>query len=431
MTKPMPASLWAATATAAPEYSALRGDRSVDVAVVGGGYTGLSAALHLAQSGRRVAVLDGGEPGWGASGRNGGQIIAGLKHDPEKLEAVWGEDLGRRMTEEFGGSADLVFTLIDRYGMECQAGRSGWIQAAHAESAFEAMVEPRCRQWAARGVASRLLDRDETAALIGSRRDAYHGGWLDPRGGVLQPLSYARGLARAAMQEGAEIFAGTPALKLAKQRDGWEIKTPEGRLRAERVILATNAYTDDLWPGLRRTVIPVTSFQAATGPLPKSVRDSILPGGQGVADTRRLLLYFRQDHEGRLVMGGRSPVDEAPTFADASTLQAAMAQIFPQTAETQLEFVWSGKVAITKDTMPHLHVLAPNLYTALGCNGRGVAACTVLGRLLARLAAGEPAEALPFPVTAPDPIRLHSFRKLAVFTFSQYYSVLDRMEARG
>ncbi len=205
----------------------------------------------------------------------------------------------------------------------------------------------------------------------------------------------------------------------------------DGRLLADRVILATNAYTDDLWPGLRRTVIPVSSFQAATRPLPASAREAILPGGQGVADTRRLLLYFRLDHEGRLVMGGRSPVDEAPNFGDAHTLQAAMTRIFPQAGTPPLEFVWSGKVAITKDTMPHLHILAPNLYTALGCNGRGVAACTVMGRLLAQLASDEAAEDIAFPVTVPDPIALHGFRKLAVFTLSQYYGALDRLEARA
>jgi glycine/D-amino acid oxidase-like deaminating enzyme len=422
--------LWAATAAPAPPHSRLYGERTADFAVIGAGYTGLSAALHLAQTGRKVVVLEASEPGWGASGRNGGQIIAGLKHDPEKLEAALGEDLGSRVTDEFGGSADLVYSLIDRYAIACNVQRNGWIQAAHGRRAFDEMVEPRCRQWAARGVGARLLDRTEISALIGSSNEAYYGGWFDPRGGLLQPLSYARGLARAVTEEGAAIFARTPALKLRSSGDSWEIETASGRLRASRVIMATNAYTDDLWPGLRRTVIPVASFQVATKPLPASVSDTILPGGQGVADTRRLLVYFRLDHEGRLVMGGRSPVDEAPKFTDAGTLEAAIRRIFPQAAGTPLDFVWSGKVAITIDKTPHIHVLAPNLYTALGCNGRGVAACTVIGKLLARLAAGAPPDEIPFPVTVPDEIPFHAFRKLAVLTISQYYRVLDNLEAR-
>ena len=430
MVQPLPASLWAATATPASVGSPLDGGSTADIAVVGAGYTGLSAALHLARAGRKVVVLEASEPGWGASGRNGGQIIAGLKHDPEKLNKALGEHLGSRVTQEFGASADLVFSLIDRYGIDCNAQRSGWIQGAHGKKAFEEMVAPRCRQWAAQGVDARLLDQAEMSALVGSREDAYHGGWLDPRGGVLQPLSYARGLAKAAIQEGAELYPRSPVQALRRDGDSWELKTPGGRVRATKVILATNAYTDTLWPGLRQTVIPVASFQAATRPLAASIRDTILPGGQGVADTRRLLLYFRLDHEGRLVMGGRSPVDDAPRFEDARTLEAAIARIFPQAAGTPLEFVWSGKVAITKDTMPHLHMLAPDVYAALGCNGRGVAACTVMGRLLARLASGTRPEEIPFPVTAAYPIPLHAFRKLAVFTLSQWYRVLDGLEAK-
>jgi glycine/D-amino acid oxidase-like deaminating enzyme len=431
MAKPLPSSLWAATAVASPVSGPLDKELTADVAIVGAGYTGLSAALHLAAGGARVAVLEASEPGWGASGRNGGQIIAGLKHDPQKLKRVLGRDLGSRVTKEFGGSADLVFSLIDRYGIACNDRRSGWIQGAHGRKAFEEMVAPRCRQWAEQGVDARLLDRAEMAAMVGSSDDAYYGGWLDPRGGVLQPLSYARGLAAAAMHEGAQIFSASPVRMLRRQGDLWELETAGGKVRAPRVILATNAYTDGLWPGLRQTVIPVASFQAATRPLPASIRDTILPGGQGVADTRRLLLYFRLDHEGRLVMGGRSPVADAPRFEDAGTLQAAMARIFPQTAGAALDYVWSGKVAITADALPHLHVLAPDLYAALGCNGRGVAACTVIGRLLARLASGTPPEEIPFPVTAPRPIALHAFRELAVFTLSQWYRIMDRLEARS
>jgi glycine/D-amino acid oxidase-like deaminating enzyme len=304
------------------------------------------------------------------------------------------------------------------------------VQGAHGPRAFEELVTPRCRQWQARGVAARLLDRAETAAMVGSSPDAYVGGWFDPRGGVLQPLSYARGLAAAAMQEGATVLSNAPVRQLSRDGDGWRLDLDGGSIRAAKVVLATNAYTGDLWPGLRQTVIPVTSFQIATYPLDSAIRDTILPGGQGVADTRRLLLYFRLDPEGRLVMGGRSPVDDNPTFDDATALKAAIRRIFPQAADAPIEFVWSGKVALTKDTMPHLHILAPGLFTALGCNGRGVAACTTIGKLLADLATGTEPGDLPFPVTAPEPFALHALRKLGVFAFSQYYRVLDSLDAR-
>lgn len=425
----LPASLWAATATPAPPYSTAGGDITADVAIIGAGYTGLSAALHLSQAGQKVVVVEASEPGWGASGRNGGQIIAGLKHDPDKLEAKFGQALGTAVTRTIGGAADLVFDIIEKYGIDCHARRSGWIQGAHGVRAFAEIVTPRFRQWHARGIGARLLDRQAMATLTGSSPNAYHGGWFDPRGGVLQPFSYARGLAAAAMSQGATILANAPVLKLSPTDKGWTLDLAQGSVRARKVILATNAYTGDLWPGLRQTVIPVTSFQIATQPLASAVRNTILPGGQGVADTRRLLLYFRLDHEGRLIMGGRSPVDDNPTMNDATTLKAALARIFPQAVGSPIEFVWSGKVAITKDTMPHIHILAPGLFTALGCNGRGVATCTAIGKLLSSLATGtEPAD-LPFPVTAPDPYALHALRKVGVFAVSQYYRLLDSQSA--
>lgn len=431
MNSALPASLWAATASPPPDYSTLTGSQTCDIAIIGGGFTGLSAALHLAQRGLSVIVLEAAEPGWGASGRNGGQIIAGLKHNPDSLKETFGEEIGLRITSSMGSATDLVFSLIDRYRIDCHATRNGWIQAAHGPKAYDDLVVPRCRQWQALGVAARLLDRSETAGMIGSKPAAYHGGWFDPRGGLLQPLSYARGLASAAMAEGARVCAHSKVEALERDGDRWTVTLAEGEVRAQQVILATNAYTDTLWPGLARTVIPVSSFQIATRPLDEATRARIIPGGQGVTDTRRLLLYFRLDPEGRFIMGGRSPVEDNPAIADAAPLQAAIRRIFPDLDPGPVDYVWSGKVAITKDTLPHLHMLAPGLIAALGCNGRGVAMCSMMGRIIADLASGTAPGDLAFPVTAPNPFALHDFRKLGVFAMSQYYRLLDRLESRA
>ncbi len=430
----LPDSLWAATAIDPPAYARPDRDRSCDIAIIGGGYTGLSTALHLARAGRSVIVAEAVEPGWGASGRNGGQVIAGLKANPRDLVDAFGPDLGMRIARRMGASADLVFELIARHGIACEAKRSGWIQAAHGPAPLRDLIEPRCRQWAELGAGTTMLDQQQVAAALGSDPAAYVGGFRDPRGGILQPLSYARGLAAAALQQGVAILAGAPVHRL--QRDGahWVLSTGARTIRATQVILATNAYTgafgDRLQPDLRRTIIPVTSFQMATPPLSDDVSRGILPGGEGVTDSRRLLLYFRRDHTGRLVMGGRSPVDDLPAKSDAAPLRAVIARIFPALGRPAVDFVWTGKVAITKDKMPHIHMPEPGLIAFAGCNGRGVAMCTMMGSLLAELAMGTDARQLDYPVTAPDAFALHEFRKLGIFALSQYYRLLDRIEAR-
>ena len=430
---PLPASLWAATAAPAPAYARLRGDLAGDVVIVGGGYTGLSAALHLAKAGRKVIVAEAVEPGWGASGRNGGQVIAGMKTNPDDLLATFGEELGMRMVRRMGASADLVFALIERYGMDCQARRSGWVQAAHGPKPLRDLVEPRHRQWTALGVAMEMLDRRQVAAALGSDPSAYVGGFRDPRGGVLQPLSYARGLAAAALREGATILAHAPVDRLARDAAGWSISVGPHTIRAAQVILATNAYSsvfaERLWSNLHRTIIPVTSFQMATPPLTGDAARRIIPGGEGATDSRRLLLYFRRDHTGRLVMGGRSPVEDQPSKGDAAPLQAAIARIFPELGRPAIDHVWTGKVAITKDKMPHIHMPERGLIAFMGCNGRGVALCTMMGAILAELATGTAPGELDYPVSAPDSFALHELRQLGVFAISQYYRLLDRIEA--
>jgi glycine/D-amino acid oxidase-like deaminating enzyme len=429
----LPQSLWAATAIPAPDYAGRPTEHTADVVVVGAGYTGLSTALHLALKGKACIVVEAAEPGWGGSGRNGGQVIAGLKATFAELRAAFGEDLGMRMAKNMGRSADLAFALIDKYKIDCHATRSGWIQAAHGAKPYRETVIPRYQQWRSAGVPAQLLDQQEVAKALGCAPDAYVGGWLDPRCGTLQPLSYARGLAAAAMQEGATILARTKVHGLRRTGGMWEVSIDDGTLRAPQVVLATNAYTgargETLWPKLAEAVIPVASFQMATKPLSSNFA-GVLPDRIGVSDSRRLLLYFRRDHTDRLVMGGRSPVDDNPVLDDARALQRAIGRIFPQLGEPAPEFVWSGKVAITKDKRPHIYAPAPGLSVFLGCNGRGVANCTMMGRLLADLASGvEPAE-IPFPITVPDSFAFHKARKVGVFALSQYYRMLDALEAR-
>ncbi len=421
----MPPSLWMDTVRetfAAPELTA---DRDVDVAIVGAGFTGLSTALHLARGGARVVAIDAGEPGWGASGRNGGQVIAGLKDDPAALEARFGKAAGGLMAETSGAAPALVFSLIDEFGIDCDVQRAGWIQPAHCDSAL-ATVRRRCGEWAARGAPARMLDAAEVATLIGSRPGAYRGGWLDERGGAVQPLAYARGLARAAAGAGAEICSRARATALTKEGNRWRLDLASGvTIRADQIVLATNGYTDGLWPGLRQTVVPVYSFQTASQPLSHNARAAIFPNDHVASDTRRLLWYFRLSREGRLVMGGRGPYREAPGEVAARRALKNLETLFPEAGPLEPAFSWAGRVAMTKDHFPHLHRLADGVWAGLGFNGRGVAMGTMMGRCLAEAVRGETPG---LPVTEPERFTFHALGRWGVAAYAALYRRRDARE---
>jgi glycine/D-amino acid oxidase-like deaminating enzyme len=419
-------SLWEATATAAKHRPPLSGAQRAQVTVIGAGYTGLSAALHLAEMGMDVAVIDAHEPGWGASGRNGGQVIAGVKHDPDKLEKLFGKR-GATIVKTVGAAPDLVFDLISRYQIRCDALRTGWLQLAVTEATLKQVAE-RARQWQARGAPVRVLNRAEACALSGSM--VYLGGLLDARGGTVQPLSYARGLAAAAEGLGARIFHATPCTRLSRASYGWFVETQSGSLASRAVIMATNAYGGPLWPELWRSVVPVPSFQIASEPMPQALREMILPERQPVSDTRRLLRYFRLDEEGRLVMGTRGYFGRVTPEQAARHHLAAVREVFPSAAGLAFPYQWGGNVAMTPDHLPHLHELAPGLLAGLGYNGRGVAMATMMGRILATWASGTHWENLPFPVTSVSPMGLHQFARMGARLAIQYWRLRDGMDRR-
>ncbi|MCU4120222.1 NAD(P)/FAD-dependent oxidoreductase [Variovorax sp. N23] len=422
---PLTPSLWAATAAPAPDTAPLDGDAQADVVIVGAGYCGLSTALHLAERGVRVVVLEARDIGFGGSGRNGGQVIPGFKYDPSEMIAMFGAEKGQRLVDFAGSTADAVFDLIDKHRMDVPHVRRGWIQGSHTSDALK-LAERRARDWGAQGVATQLLDRAETARLLGT--DKYFGGWVDPRGGGVQPLSYARGLARAAIAAGVVIHTASPVTQLAQAGGKWHVTTKQGaKVVAERVVLATNGYTDDLWPQLRKSIINANSFQVATEPLPESVRRSILPEGHVSSDARNLLLYYRIDHTGRLLMGGRGTFREPDPAqpGDWSHLENVVAKLFPQAAGVPIAYRWCGHVAITRDYMPHLHEPAPGLLIDIGCQGRGVGLQTRMGQALAEYIATGNRQALPVAPSTIKPFPLYGLRRLYVSAVIGWYRMTD------
>jgi glycine/D-amino acid oxidase-like deaminating enzyme len=426
---PLEPSLWAASAPQRPHTPPLAESANADVCVIGAGYAGLSTALHLAERGIRTIVLEAKEPGYGGSGRNGGQVIPGLKYDPDELEAMFGPERGQKLVAFAGGTADVVFDLIARHRMDVAHSRNGWIQGAHSAATLDDLRK-RCAQWARRGAPVQWLDKAETDRHLGTTQ--YLGAWLDRRGGAVQPLSYARGLAKAALAAGAAIHGETPATRLTRRDGKWTVEIRGGpRVTAERVVICTNGYTGDLWPGLRRTMIAPNSYQIATEPLSDNVRKSILPFGQVSSDARKLLLYFRFDDRGRLLIGGRGPFREPRDAADWAHLEAMLGRMFPEAAGARTEFRWCGRVAITRDFLPHIHEPEPGLLVDIGCMGRGVALQTALGRAMADYVATRNPDALPLAPVPVRPLPFHWLEKVYFAAAVTWYRFLDRRGLSG
>jgi len=421
---PLEPSLWAASAPPPPSVPPLTESRRADVCVIGAGYAGLSTALHLAEAGVQTIVLEAEEPGYGGSGRNGGQVIPGLKYDPDDLEATFGRERGARLVDFAGRTADVVFDLIARYRMDVAHVRNGWIQGAHSRSTVEE-VKRRADQWARRGAPVASLDKAETDRHLGTTE--YFASWIDRRGGAVQPLAYARGLAKAALAAGAAVHGRTPVTRLSRENGSWIVTTRGGAgVTADRVVLCTNAYAGDLWPRLRQTIITPNSYQIATEPLSDNVRKSILPFGQVSSDARKLLLYFRLDDRGRLLLGGRGPFREPRDAHDWYHLEAILGRLFPQVKGARIDYRWCGRVAITRDFLPHLHEPAPGILIDIGCMGRGVALQTALGQAFARYIASGKTDALPLPLVSIRAIPFHSLNRAYFAAAVAWYRFLDR-----
>lgn len=396
-------SLWEVTAPPAPSFPALAQELEVEVAIVGAGLTGLSTALHLAERAPActIAVLEAEEPGFGASGRNNGQVIPTLTAlDPNDIVTRLGPERGERFVALVRDSAAFTFDLIRRLGISCDAEQTGWIQPAHSPSRFEQISKPRFAQWAQRGADVVLLEPNQLAQMLGSR--AWHGGWMARTGGHLNPLAFVRGLARAVAERGVRLFCRSPVVRLERTGARWRLATPEGALTARRVLLATAAYSGRVTGALARSYLPFYPWMLATEPLPEAVRQQVIPGRQAVSDTRADLRFMRWTADGRLVSGGALALPVLERVRLERRVGAILAEAFPALRGVRFAFAWSGAIALTPDRGPHLVRLGPELFAWIGCNGRGVALATALGPHLAALLSGAPETELPLPL---EPVR--------------------------
>ncbi|AHG47326.1 FAD-dependent oxidoreductase [Rhizobium leguminosarum bv. trifolii CB782] len=416
--------LWEKTAGEPPATAPLQG-AVADVVIVGGGYTGLSSALHLAEAGSKVVLLEAKEIGFGGAGRNVGLINAGMWVMPDDLPGVLGPVHGERLLELLGNAPKLVMELIDKHGIACELERNGTLHCAVGADGLKE-IEARAAQWSARGAPVTLLDAAETAKRIGS--DAYTGSLLDMRAGTLQPLSYARGLAHAALKAEVAIHTSSPVIATERNGSRWTVKTESGDVSADWIIVATDAYSTGPFEQVRNEQVYLPYFNFATVPLGHNLRQSILPGREGVWDTKDILSSFRMDQAGRLVFGSVGALRNTGLAVHKGWAKRALKRLFPDIGDVEFECEWYGQIGMTDNALPRFHKFAPNVIGFSGYNGRGIAPGTVFGRTLAEHILGRLPEAdLPLPLTSPtEP----SFRALKEIWYEAGAQVAHFADAR-
>lgn len=413
--------------TVAPLHApALNGSRRrVDIAVVGGGATGLSLALHAAQAGATVAVLEAREVGWGASGRNGGHVPPATKLEPTELLRRYGPERGMRLIEAVAAAPDLVYGLCERHGIAADAVRAGVISAACTPQAADTLRK-RAEFWEAHGAQVRYHDKARTTEVVGSPR--YYGSFEDPRGGTINPLSYVRGLAAAACKHGAELYEKTMIAQCIRDGRTWRLEAPHGEVVADKVAICTNAYNDALFPELRTAAVPVRAYQFLTKPLPADVLRTILPARQGLTDSRRLMSGIRVHRSGGLFFSGLGRPFGGRSEPDLGYSLRRIRRLFPQLPSFELDHWWTGWMAMNRENAWQIHELGPGLVAALGCNGRGLAMGTLLGREFADYFRGKPAQDLLLPFIPTKPIPFFAIHPPLINMLIAYYRVRDAID---
>lgn len=419
---------WEALPPATPDaaLSATPLPRRCDVAIVGAGFTGLSAALTLARAGRDVLVLDTGPAGFGASTRNGGMIGSGHRLGFSVLAKQLGRPRAAAIHHEGGAALDFTTSLIEREEIACQFTRCGRFRAAWRARDYDSMgreVDFLRREF---GLEADMVPRSEQHAEV--QTDVYHGGTVYHRHGALHPALFHAGLLARARTAGANIADHCAVNAINRERGGFTLATARGGVEADTVIVATNGYTGPESPALRRRLVPLSSYLITTEPLPTGAVDKLIPGGRMIVETRSRHCYYRASPDGqRIIFGGRAALGAIGPEPAAARLRKLLVQVFPSLAETRFTHSWSGRIAFPRDQMPHIGDI-DGLYFALGYSGSGVALAPYLGHKVALKALGAADgrtafDDMPFPT-----IPFHRGRPWFLPALDLWYRVRDRLE---
>jgi glycine/D-amino acid oxidase-like deaminating enzyme len=402
----------------------------VDVAIVGAGFCGLSAALHLAKRGVRVAVLEAETFGWGASCRNGGMVLTGLKLAVPQLISRYGRELVQRMYAASLESIDLVGGIVREEGIECSFSRCGHLEVACKQAHFDGYAESAARIQREFKHELKIIPRNSLKAEIGS--SIYFGGMVDETSAGVNPAQYVLGLAGAAQRAGACLYEQARVTGVVAQSTGgsrsFRLQTSRGAVAAKDVLLASGAYTTEATAGLREKIIPIGSYIIATEVLPEKLAHELSPRNRMIYDSKHFLYYYRLTPDNRMLFGGRAaffPESENTVRKSAELLRRGMLEVYPQLRDAKVEYAWGGTLDFALDVMPHSGMI-DGMYFAVGFAGHGVAAATWMGSKLAATICGErddnPFSEISFPGA---PIGLRSGNTWALPLAGAYYKVLD------
>ena len=403
----------------------------VDVAIIGAGFTGLSAARVLAKHGAKVAVLEANTIGWGASSRNGGMVLTGLKLSADTLSTKYGIELTRRMYEASVRSIDLVEQIVREENIDCNFSRSGYLEVACKQSHFDDYA--RSQDFIAKEMhhERRIIPRDQLANEIGST--IYYGGMLDETSAGVNPARYVAGLAIAALRTGAAVYENAQVLSVTRASQngtsGFELKTNRGALFAGDVLVATSGYTSNATPALKKKVIPIGSFIIVTESLGDSLARELSPRNRMISDSKHYLHYYRLTPDNRMLFGGRAaffPETKNTTRRSAEILRRDLLRVYPQLRDTKIEHAWGGTLDFCFDTMPHCGQI-DGLHYALGYAGHGVAMATYFGAEMAKRISGSSSDEIPFAsIPFPGaPLGLYNGQPWFLPFAGAYYKVLD------